>query len=70
MGINKLMKNLKNKQFKVVAISNDNGSFTLDNGDTYPIPFELDYTPTIDEFQKILNDSKSLMLNLLDKIAN
>ena len=27
--------------------------FELDNGNTYPIPFQLDKVPTIPEFQKI-----------------
>ena len=35
----------------------------MDNGDIYPHIFELDDDITIDEFQKILNDSKLLVLN-------
>ena len=68
MSIEKIMKNLKNKQFKVVRISDDISEFELDNGDIYPIPFELYYKPSIKEFQKILDDSKDLMLEMLKKI--
>lgn len=53
------MKELENKKHKVVRISKT--EFELDNGDIYPIPFDLGYEPTIEEFQKFINDSKSLI---------
>ena len=59
------MENLKNKQFKVVRISKT--EFELDNGDIYPIPFEYDYEPTIEEFQMFLDQSKEIILGLLTK---
>lgn len=61
------MNNLQDKQFKVVKISDDNSEFELDNGDVYPIPFELDFKPSIEEFQEMLDNSKDLMLALLKK---
>ena len=61
----KIMENLKNKQFKVVRISKT--EFELDNGDIYPIPFEYDYEPTIEEFQMFLDQSKEIILGILTK---
>ena len=68
MNVEIIMKNLKNKQFKVVRISEDISEFELDNGDVYPIPFELDYKPSVEEFQKMLDNSKDLMIEMLKKI--
>ena len=61
----KIMDNLKNKKFTVVRVSKT--EFELDNGDIYPIPFEYDYEPTIEEFQMFLDQSKEMMLGLLEK---
>jgi len=61
----KIMDNLKNKKFTVVRVSKT--EFELDNGDIYPIPFEYDYEPTIEEFQMFLDQSKETMLGLLEK---
>lgn len=65
--INKVMENLKNKSLKVVRV--DKTEFELDNGDVYPIPFELnvDEDISIEEFQKILDSSKETILKILDK---
>jgi divalent metal cation (Fe/Co/Zn/Cd) transporter len=65
--INKVMDNLKNKSLKVVRV--DKTEFELDNGDVYPIPFELDVDEdiSIEEFQKILDSSKETILKILDK---
>ena len=65
--INKIMENLKNKSLKVVRV--DKTEFELDNGDVYPIPFELDVDEdiSIEEFQKILDSSKETILKILDK---
>ncbi len=64
---NKVMENLKNKSLKVVRV--DKTEFELDNGDVYPIPFELDVDEdiSIEEFQKILDSSKETILKILDK---
>jgi len=65
--INKVMENLKNKSLKVVRV--DKTEFELDNGDVYPIPFELDVDEdiSIEEFQKILDSSKETILKMMDK---
>ena len=65
--INKVMENLKNKSLKVVRVNKT--EFELDNGDVYPIPFELDVDEdiSIEEFQKILDSSKETILKILDK---
>jgi len=64
--INKIMENLKNKQLNVVRF--DKNEFELENGDIFPIPFELDDDEniTIDEFQKILNSSKEIILKMIE----
>ena len=66
MGLKKIMENLNKKEFKVVKVTKT--EFELEDGSVYPIPFELDYTPTVEEFQKIINNSKKLMLNLINEI--
>lgn len=58
---NDLINKMKNKEFKVIRVNKT--EYELDNGDIYPHIFELDDDITIDEFQKILNDSKLLVLN-------
>jgi len=65
--IKTIMENLKNKNLIVVRF--DKNEFELDNGDIYPIPFELDVDEniTIEEFQKILNNSKDDIIKILDK---
>lgn len=64
---NKIMENLKSKSFKVVRV--DKHEFELDNGDVYPIPFELDVDEdvSVEEFQKILDSSKEIMLKILEQ---
>ena len=68
MKVEKLMENLKNKEFNVIRISDDISEFELDNGDVYPIPFELDSKPSIEEFQKMLDNSKDLILEMMKNI--
>ena len=63
MSITKIMKKLKEKEYKVVRVSKT--EFELDNGDIYPIPFELDKVPTVKQFQRMIDDSKDLMLEIL-----
>jgi len=64
---NIIMENLKNKQLKVVRV--DKHEFELDNGDIYPIPFELDVDEdvSVEEFQKILDSSKDIILKILEQ---
>lgn len=65
MSITKIMKKLQEKQYKVIRVSKT--EFELDNGDIYPIPFELDKVPTVKQFQKMVNESRDLMMELLKK---
>ena len=64
---NIIMENLKNKSLKVVRV--DKHEFELDNGDIYPIPFELDVDEdvSVEEFQKILDSSKEIILKILEQ---
>ena len=57
---------LKDKQFKVVRVSKTD--FELDTGDIYPLPFVFDEELTIEEFQKILDNSKNLTVQMLKTI--
>ncbi len=64
---NTIMENLKNESLKVVRV--DKHEFELDNGDIYPIPFELDVDEdvSVEEFQKILDSSKEIILKILEQ---
>lgn len=55
----------KDKKMKVVRVTRT--EFELDNGDIYPLPFELDYTPTVKEFNEIYANSKILVENLISQ---
>jgi len=59
------MEQIQNQKMKVVRVSKT--EFELDTGDIYPIPFDLGYEPTIEEFQKFLDDSKQSVLELIKK---
>ena len=61
----KIMDYIKNKQFNVVRVSKT--EFELDNGDIYPIPFELDYEPSVEEFQRFMDNSKEVIEELIKK---
>ena len=66
MSLKKIMENLNKKEFKVVKVNKT--EFELEDGSVYPIPFDLDYVPTVEEFQMMINNSKKLMLNLINEI--
>jgi len=51
---------------KVVRLSKT--EYELENGDVYPNVFELDEDITINEFQKLLDESKSLVLSHIKNI--
>ena len=57
----KLIKKMEKQEYKVVRVNSK--EFELDNGDIYPHAFELDEDITVEEFQKLLNESKSTILN-------
>ena len=54
-----------NKNIKVVSIDEINNEFTTDDGNIYPILFDIDEDITIEEFQKAIDDSKKIMLNII-----
>lgn len=64
--IKTIMKELTNKKLTVVRVTKT--EFELDNGDIYPHTFELDEDISVEEFQIILDSSKSTMINHLNKI--
>ena len=52
---------MKEKNIKVVRV--DKFEYELENNDIYPHIFELDEDITIEEFQKLLDKSKALILS-------
>lgn len=58
----------KDRQVKVVRVTRT--EFELDNGDVYPLPFELDYTPTLKEFNLIYANSRKLVEELVEQSRN
>jgi len=63
---NKLIKIMEEKNMKVVRV--DKHKYELENGDVYPNVFELDDDITVEEFQKLLDESKSLVLSHIKNI--
>lgn len=61
----KLIQTIMNKNIKVVSIDKINNEFTTDDGNTYPILFGIDKDITVEEFQKAIDDSKKIMLNII-----
>lgn len=55
-----------NKNIKVISIDSKKKEFTTDDGNTYPILFDIDEDITIDEFQIALDESKEIMIKLLE----
>ncbi len=66
--INTLKKTLKNMQNKVIEVTKTH--YTLENGDVFEHTFDIDENITIDEFQKLLNNAKSIVIDTLNKIEN
>ena len=63
---NKLIKIMEEKNMKVVRV--DKTEYELENGDVYPHVFELDGDITVEEFQKLLNESKTLVISHIKNI--
>lgn len=63
---NKLIKIMGEKNMKVVRV--DKHEYELENGDVYPNVFELDDDITVEEFQKLLDESKYLVLSHIKNI--
>ena len=61
-----LLKMIKEINYKVVRVTKT--EFELDNGDIYPHNFEFEEDITVEEFQKLLDSSKELIVDLLRKI--
>ena len=57
---------IEDKKYNVVRVSKT--EFELDNGDVYPHSFELDEEISVEEFQKLLDSSKGIMISLLKQI--
>ena len=66
MKTKSLMKKLHDKQYKVVRVSKT--EFELDTGDVFPFPFDMEEELTVEEFQRILDNSKELVLQMLSGI--
>ena len=66
--MNRIKKSKKDKKVKVVRVTRT--EFELDNGDVYPLPFELDHTPTLKEFNKIYANSRHLVEQLVEQAKN
>lgn len=63
----KLIKKMEKQEYKVVRVTKT--EFELDNGDIYPHAFELDEDITVEEFQKLLDSSKTTILNHIKKLS-
>lgn len=61
----KLIQTVMNKNIKVVSIDIENKEFTTDDSNVYPILFDIDKDITVDDFQKAIDDSKKIMLNII-----
>ena len=61
----KVMQELKDKKLKVIRVSKT--EFELESGDIYPIPFDLGYEPSLQEFQKFVDDSKEMITEFIQK---
>lgn len=66
--INTLKKALNNMQNKVIEVTKTH--YTLENGDVFEHTFDIDENITVDEFQKLLDNAKSVVLDTLNKIDN
>ena len=66
--INKLKKYIKSMQHKVVEVTKEH--YTLNNGGVYEHQFEIDENITVDEFQKLLDNAKNIIVETLNKIEN
>lgn len=61
-----IIKMIGNKAMKVVRVTKT--EYELENGDIYPHLFELGNDVSVEEFQKILDESKNLIINHLKNI--
>ena len=64
--INNIAKNIDAMSLKVIEVTKDH--YTLENGDVFEHTFEIDEDITVEEFQKLLDNAKAVMLETLNKI--
>ena len=50
---------------KVININFENKTFETDNGETFPLMFDVDETITLDEFQELVDKSVNAIKELL-----
>lgn len=65
---NKTINKLLSMQPKVINVTKTN--YTLDNGDIFEHTFDIDENISVEEFQKLLDNAKMLIVNTLNKIDN
>jgi len=66
--IKKLIKKMESQEYKVIRVTR--AEFELSNGDIYPHAFELDDDITVEEFQKLLDSSKDMIIDQIKKIED
>ena len=66
--INTVTKKLREMNLKVVEVTKDH--YVLENGDIYEHTFEIDDNITVEEFQKLLDNAQSMVIDTLNKIDN
>lgn len=64
--INNTKNALQSMQLKVVEVTKTN--YTIENGDVYEHTFDIDENITVEEFQKLLNNAKNAIIEVLNKI--
>lgn len=64
--INNIIKKMELQKYIVVRVTKT--EFELNNGDIYPHAFDLDEDITVEEFQKLLDDSKEFILKHIENI--
>lgn len=66
--INTVTKKLREMNLKVVEVTKDH--YVLENGDIYEHTFEINDNITVEEFQKMLDNAQSIVVDTLNKIDN
>ena len=66
--INTLKKSLENMQNKVVEVTKTH--YILENRDVFEHTFDIDENINIGDFQKMLDNAKSVVLETINKIEN
>ena len=64
--INNTKNALQSMPLKVVEVTKTN--YTIENGDVYEHTFDIDENITVEEFQKLLNNAKNAIIEVLNKI--